>query len=250
MILIKNLKKSFHHLDVLKGITATIQKGTVTAILGPSGSGKSTLLRTLNLLEMPTSGQIYIDKEEITKKNYPIEKMRQKVGMVFQHFHLFPHFTTLENLTYAPLNVLKENKTEVTDRALALLERVGLSDKADVYPHALSGGQKQRVAIARALMMQPEVILFDEPTSALDPEMVKEVLDVIKGLAHTNITIVLVTHEMAFARDIADIIWFIDEGVLVEETPPPTILYNPHLCPCPSILRKSSLIWALKRLFL
>lgn len=229
MIDIKNLSKEFtggqraiHH------ITASIPENAVVAILGPSGSGKSTLLRCLNLLETPTEGQIFIGGEEITRPTFNIEKMRQKVGMVFQHFHLFPHMTVLQNLTYAPCKVLKLSAQAAEERATALLEKVGLLEKMHAYPSRLSGGQKQRVAIARALAMEPKVMLFDEPTSALDPEMVKEVLEVIKGLAHTNMTIALVTHEMGFAREVADMIWFLDQGQLVEQTPPQIFFSNPQ----------------------
>lgn len=220
MINIKNLVKEFNGYKALQDITVSIKRNEVIAILGPSGSGKSTLLRCMNLLEQPTAGQIFIDGEEITQKNYDIQKMRRHVGMVFQHFNLFPHFTVLENLVYAPRKVLGVAEKEVQDQAHQLLKKVGLSDKADAYPSQLSGGQKQRVAIARALAMEPEIMLFDEPTSALDPEMVKEVLQVIKDLAHKDMTIALVTHEMNFAREVADVIWFLDKGELVEQASP------------------------------
>ncbi len=228
MIKIVNLHKIFHKLDVLKGISEHVDEGEVIAVIGPSGSGKSTLLRCLNLLEKPSAGKIFVDEEELTDPACDIRKMRQKIGMVFQHFHLFPHMTVLENLTYAPLKVLKLPLEQAKERALDLLKRVGLLDKADVYPSKLSGGQKQRVAIARALAMEPTVMLFDEPTSALDPEMVKEVLDVIKDLARQKMTMVIVTHEMGFAREVADRIWFLDEGEMVEVASPKQFFKNPQ----------------------
>lgn len=228
MIRIENLRKIFHKLDVLKGISEHVDEGEVIAVIGPSGSGKSTLLRCLNLLEAPSAGKIFVDEEELTRPACDIRKMRQKIGMVFQHFHLFPHMTVLENLTYAPLKVLKLSSEQAKERAFDLLKRVGLLDKADVYPSKLSGGQKQRVAIARALAMEPTVMLFDEPTSALDPEMVKEVLDVIKDLARQKMTMVIVTHEMGFAREVADRIWFLDEGEMVEVAPPKQFFKNPR----------------------
>jgi ABC-type polar amino acid transport system ATPase subunit len=219
MIRLENIHKSFGSQEVLKGISGSIPQGEVLAIIGPSGSGKSTLLRTMNLLETPTSGKVYIDGECINEGNVNIAKMRSKMGMVFQHFNLFPHMTTLENAIYAPLKVKKISRAQAEALGKSLLEKVGLRDKATTYPPSLSGGQKQRAAIARALAMEPEGILFDEPTSALDPEMVKEVLSVIKGLAHTGITMVIVTHEMGFAREVADRIWFLDEGRLIEDLP-------------------------------
>jgi len=228
VIKIVNLHKIFHKLDVLKGISEHVDEGEVIAVIGPSGSGKSTLLRCLNLLEKPSAGKIFVDEEELTDPACDIRKMRQKIGMVFQHFHLFPHMTVLENLTYAPLKVLKLPLEQAKERALDLLKRVGLLDKADVYPSKLSGGQKQRVAIARALAMEPAVMLFDEPTSALDPEMVKEVLDVIKDLARQKMTMVIVTHEMGFAREVADRIWFLDEGEMVEVASPKQFFKNPQ----------------------
>ncbi|MBY0272034.1 MAG: amino acid ABC transporter ATP-binding protein [Alphaproteobacteria bacterium] len=218
MILLENIHKSFGSLEVLKGISGRIPRGEVLAIIGPSGSGKSTLLRSINLLETPTSGKVFVDNICISDKGANIGKLRTKVGMVFQQFNLFPHMTTLENVIYAPLKVKKMARKDAEILGKKLLEKVGLKDKAQIYPPNLSGGQKQRAAIARALAMEPEVILFDEPTSALDPEMVKEVLEVIKSLAHTGITMVIVTHEMGFAREIADRIWFLDEGHLVEDS--------------------------------
>ncbi|WP_057765719.1 amino acid ABC transporter ATP-binding protein [Cytobacillus praedii] len=227
MIKIENLHKQFGKLEVLKGITTTIKEGEVVAIIGPSGSGKSTFLRCINLLEKPTNGRIFIGEQDITDKKTNIMKVRQNVGMVFQHFHLFPHKSVLENLTYAPMKVKGQSKQEAEKIGLGLLAKVGLSSKANEYPGRLSGGQKQRVAIARALAMQPEVMLFDEPTSALDPEMVKEVLDVMKSLAHTGMTMAIVTHEMGFAREVADRVLFLDGGVLVEDAPPSEFFSNP-----------------------
>lgn len=227
MIRIKDLYKSFHGNEVLKGISAEIKKGEVVAIIGPSGSGKSTLLRCINLLELPTSGNIFFNGKDITEKGCNLQKLRQKIGMVFQHFHLFPHMNVLDNITFAPMKVLGKSRKDAETQALELLRKVGLKDKAHVYPVKLSGGQKQRVAIARALAMDPEVILFDEPTSSLDPEMVKEVLDVIKNLAKTKITMAIVTHEMGFAREVADSIWFLDEGILLEEQSPVKFFKSP-----------------------
>lgn len=220
MIKVENLWKKFGSLEVLKGISTEIGKGEVVAVIGPSGSGKSTFLRCLNLLETPTEGSVWIDGNEITASKADIMKVRQNVGMVFQHFHLFPHMNVLENLTYAPINAKGLSKPEAEKTGLELLQKVGLSDKAHEYPNRLSGGQKQRVAIARALAMSPEAILFDEPTSALDPEMVKEVLEVMKSLAHTGMTMAIVTHEMGFAREVADRVLFLDGGKLVEDAPP------------------------------
>lgn len=219
MIRLENIHKSFGSNEVLKGISGRIPQGEVLAIIGPSGSGKSTLLRSINLLEPPTSGKIYIDGKCITEGRVDIKKVRTKLGMVFQQFNLFPHMTTLENIIYAPLKVKKLSRNEAETLGKSLLEKVGLADKLQTYPPHLSGGQKQRAAIARALAMQPEAILFDEPTSALDPEMVKEVLNVMKDLAHTGMTMVIVTHEMGFAREVADRIWFLDEGLLIEDSP-------------------------------
>lgn len=224
---VDRLYKSFGNLKVLREITTEIHKGEVIAIIGPSGCGKSTFLRCLNLLEVPTSGQIYIDGLDITAPKADIMQMRQKVGMVFQHFHLFPHMTVLQNVTYAPLKVKHVAKDEARLKGLELLEKVGLSDKADVYPSKLSGGQKQRVAIARCLAMEPEILLMDEPTSALDPEMVKEVLDVMKALTKTGITMAIVTHEMGFAREVADRILFLDGGKVAEDVPPQEFFSNP-----------------------
>lgn len=227
MIKVENLHKTFGKLDVLKGISTTIDDGAVVAIIGPSGSGKSTFLRCLNKLEDPTEGKIWFGEDEITDPKTNIMKVRQKIGMVFQHFHLFPHMTVLENLTYSPMKVKGLSKEEAEKKAKELLDKVGLLAKADEYPNRLSGGQKQRVAIARALAMEPEAMLFDEPTSALDPEMVKEVLDVMKTLAHTGMTMAIVTHEMGFAKEVADRVLFLDDGVLVEDAPPEEFFSNP-----------------------
>jgi arginine/lysine/histidine transport system ATP-binding protein len=227
VIKVENLRKSFGKLEVLKGITTTIKQGEVVAIIGPSGSGKSTFLRCLNLLEEPTSGKVWIGDQEITNPKTNIMKVRQHVGMVFQHFHLFPHMTVLENLTYAPMKVKGMAKAEAEAKGMELLRKVGLAEKANEYPNRLSGGQKQRVAIARALAMSPEVMLFDEPTSALDPEMVKEVLEVMKSLAHTGMTMAIVTHEMGFAREVADRVLFLDGGLLVEDAPPSEFFVAP-----------------------
>jgi arginine/lysine/histidine transport system ATP-binding protein len=227
VIKVEDLHKNYGKLEVLKGITTTIDAGEVVAIIGPSGSGKSTFLRCMNLLEKPTSGKILVGDQDVTDKKTNIMKVRQNVGMVFQHFHLFPHKTVLQNLTYAPMKVKGLSKADAEKIAFDLLERVGLSEKANEYPTRLSGGQKQRVAIARALAMEPEVMLFDEPTSALDPEMVKEVLEVMKSLAHTGMTMAIVTHEMGFAREVADRVLFLDGGVLVEDAKPQEFFTNP-----------------------
>ncbi|MEE6450494.1 amino acid ABC transporter ATP-binding protein [Gottfriedia acidiceleris] len=227
MIRITNLNKSFGNVHVLKGITTIIEQGSVVAVIGPSGSGKSTFLRCMNLLETPSNGEIWMDDIEITNPKSNIMKIREDVGMVFQHFHLFPHMTVLENITYAPIHVKGMSKAKAEENAKALLEKVGLLEKANVYPPKLSGGQKQRVAIARALAMEPKVMLFDEPTSALDPEMVKEVLEVMKSLAHTGMTMVIVTHEMGFAKEVADRILFLDEGNLVEDATPIELFTRP-----------------------
>jgi polar amino acid transport system ATP-binding protein len=225
---VDRLYKSFGNLKVLREITTEIHKGEVIAIIGPSGCGKSTFLRCLNLLEIPTSGKIYIDGVDITLPKADIMKIRQKVGMVFQHFHLFPHMTVLQNVMYAPVKVKQVAKDEARLKGLELLEKVGLSDKAEVYPSKLSGGQKQRVAIARCLAMEPEILLMDEPTSALDPEMVKEVLDVMKALTKTGITMAIVTHEMGFAREVAHRILFLDGGKVAEDVPPQEFFSNPQ----------------------
>lgn len=227
MIKVENLHKSYGKLDVLKGISTNIAAGEVIAIIGPSGSGKSTFLRCLNLLETPTKGIVWINDQEVTKPKIDIAKVRQNVGMVFQHFHLFPHKTVLDNLTYAPITVKGLTKQEAEEQATTLLKKVGLLEKAKEFPNRLSGGQKQRVAIARALAMNPEVILFDEPTSALDPEMVKEVLEVMKDLAQTGMTMAIVTHEMGFAKEVADRVLFLDEGKLVEDATPEEFFTSP-----------------------
>ena len=226
MIEVVNLEKSFGENKVLKGITETMATGEVVSVIGPSGSGKSTFLRCLNLLEMPTGGKIVVDDEEITAKNTDINKMREKIGMVFQRFNLFPHKTVLENITLAPVHVKKIPLEDAKKRAMELLSQVGLANKADSYPQELSGGQQQRVAIARALAMDPEIMLFDEPTSALDPEMVGEVLNVIRSLTKTGMTMVIVTHEMGFAREVSDRVFFIDEGIVMEKGSPDDIFNN------------------------
>ncbi|WP_317311083.1 amino acid ABC transporter ATP-binding protein [Clostridium thermobutyricum] len=227
MICVKELKKSFGNHEVLKGISANIKKGEVVVVIGPSGSGKSTFLRCLNLLEVPTSGEIIFEGNNITDKKTDINKIREKMGMVFQQFNLFPHKTVLDNLTIAQINVKKKSVEDSKKKALELLEKVGLVDKANAYPNSLSGGQKQRIAIARALAMEPDVMLFDEPTSALDPEMVGEVLSVMKSLANEGMTMVIVTHEMGFAKEVGDRILFIDEGVIMEDGTPEEIFENP-----------------------
>ncbi|WP_422446947.1 amino acid ABC transporter ATP-binding protein [Thermoanaerobacterium sp. DL9XJH110] len=228
MIEVKDLHKSFGPLEVLKGINGRVDKGEVVVIIGPSGSGKSTFLRCLNLLERPTRGEVYIEGKNLMDPATNINKLRQDVGMVFQHFNLFPHKTVLENVTLAPVKVKKENPKEAEEKAMELLNRVGLADKARSFPSQLSGGQKQRVAIARALAMNPKVMLFDEPTSALDPEMIKEVLDVMKDLAKDGMTMVVVTHEMGFAREVADRVMFMDEGRILEEGSPEEIYNSPQ----------------------
>lgn len=227
MIKVDNLHKSYGKLEVLNGINTNIKEGEVVAVIGPSGSGKSTFLRCLNLLEQPTDGEIWIKETNITDKKANIMRVREHVGMVFQHFHLFPHKTVLDNLTYAPMKVKGLSKQEAQKQGRELLKKVGLADKEKQYPNKLSGGQKQRVAIARALAMNPDVMLFDEPTSALDPEMVKEVLAVMKDLVHTGMTMVIVTHEMGFAREVADRILFLDGGNLVEDAPPSEFFSSP-----------------------
>ena len=230
MLKTKNLHKSFGKLEVLKGITTEIQQGEVVAVIGASGSGKSTFLRCLNLLEEPTSGEVIFKDQNLTTKddkNFDINKIREHIGMVFQHFNLFPNMTVLENITLAPINVKGMSKEAAEEKGIELLKKVGLLEKKDVYPHTLSGGQKQRVAIARALAMEPDVMLFDEPTSALDPEMVKEVLLVIKDLAKSGMTTVIVTHEMGFAKEVATRVMFIDEGIILEEGTPEQVFNHP-----------------------
>ena len=225
----RELKKHYNNgsIKALDGVSASIQQGEVVVVIGPSGSGKSTFLRCLNLLEVPTSGQILFEGADITDKSANINLHRQKMGMVFQHFNLFPHMTLLKNMTIAPTKLLGKSKEEAEKKALELLERVGLADRADAYPNQLSGGQKQRVAIVRALCMEPDVMLFDEPTSALDPEMVGEVLDVMKELAHEGMTMVVVTHEMGFAREVGNRVLFMADGRLVEEGTPQEIFEHP-----------------------
>ena len=226
MIELKDVRKSFGKNEVLKGINLQIDKGEVVVIIGPSGSGKSTVLRTMNYLEEPTSGHVIVDGMDLSDKN-KLNAVRTEVGMVFQYFNLFPHMTVLDNLTLAPVNVRKTDKKEAQDIAIKLLERVGLADKAQMYPDSLSGGQKQRVAIARALAMKPKVMLFDEPTSALDPEMVREVLDVMKSLADEGMTMVIVTHEMGFAKEVADRVLFVDGGQILEDGTPAQVFDAP-----------------------
>ena len=227
MINVENVAKNFGDLKVLKNISTTINKGEIISIIGPSGSGKSTFLRCINKLEEPTEGHIYIDGMDLMDKKTDINKIRERVGMVFQHFNLFPNMTVLENLTLSPIMVKKESKEEAEKYASYLLEKVGLSDKANSYPTQLSGGQKQRIAIARALAMKPEVILFDEPTSALDPEMIKEVLDVMRDLAKEGMTMLIVTHEMGFARNVGNRILFMDNGEIIEDCSPKDFFENP-----------------------
>lgn len=225
MIEIKNLHKSYGSNEVLKGIDQTVSEAEVLCIVGPSGSGKSTMLRCINLLEVPTSGEVFIDGELVTQQN--INGIRTKMGMVFQNFNLFPHMTVLDNITCAPINVKGVSKADAEAKAIELLTRVGLANKANAYPRSLSGGQQQRVAIARALAMDPEIMLFDEPTSALDPEMVGEVLDVMKNLAKEGLAMIVVTHEMGFAKEVADKVIFMDGGVIVEQGTPEEVLVNP-----------------------
>jgi len=227
MIKIKNLEKTYGDLKVLKGISTDIKEGEVISIIGPSGSGKSTFLRCINRLEEPTNGEIDIEGENIVSPKVDINKIREKVGMVFQHFNLFPHKTVLENITIGPIKLKKTSQEEAEKIAISLLEKVGLADKKDVYPNKLSGGQKQRVAIARALAMNPKVILFDEPTSALDPEMIGEVLEVMKDLAREGMTMIVVTHEMGFARTVANRVFFMDQGTILEDGSPKEIFENP-----------------------
>lgn len=228
LIKTEGLCKQFGELKVLKGIDLEIHRGEVVVVIGPSGSGKSTFLRCLNLLGSPTGGKIFFDGAELTAKSVDINLHRQKMGMVFQHFNLFPHMTVLKNLTIAPIKLLKTDKAAAEKKAMDFLRRVGLEDKAECYPSQLSGGQKQRVAIVRALCMDPEVMLFDEPTSALDPEMVGEVLEVMKDLAKNGMTMVVVTHEMAFAREVADTVIFMADGVVLEKGSPEQIFENPQ----------------------
>jgi len=223
----KQLKKNFGKVEVLKGIDTQIKKGEVIVVIGPSGSGKSTFLRCLNLLEQPTGGEIIFDGTNLLGKKVNIDVHRQKMGMVFQHFNLFPHMTILKNLTIGPIKLKNISKAEAEKKAMQLLERVGLADRANSYPSQLSGGQKQRIAIVRALCMEPDVMLFDEPTSALDPEMVGEVLEVMKSLAESGMTMVVVTHEMGFAKEVGDRVLFIDEGVIMEEGKPAELFENP-----------------------
>lgn len=228
MIKVKNLYKKFGDLVVLNGINEHIEQGEKVVVIGPSGSGKSTFLRCLNLLEMPTSGEVYIDDELINAPKVNVNRIRQKMGMVFQQFNLFPHLTIMNNITLAPMQIKKMKKDDAVALGSKLLQRVGLLDKADAYPAQLSGGQKQRVAIARALAMEPEIMLFDEPTSALDPEMVGEVLEVMKGLARDGMTMVVVTHEMGFAREVGSRVLFMDQGVILEQNVPEQLFSNPQ----------------------
>lgn len=226
LIQVKDLCKNFDDLQVLKGINEEIHKGEVVSIIGPSGSGKSTFLRCLNLLEVPTSGQVIFEGVDIAAKNLNIDKHRQKIGMVFQHFNVFPHLTVLENITITPILEKGVSKADAAEMGMRLLKKVGLESKADEYPRKLSGGQKQRLAIVRAMAMEPDVMLFDEPTSALDPEMVKDVLEVIKDLADNGMTIVIVTHEMGFAREISDRVLFMDDGTIAEQGTPEDVFKN------------------------
>ncbi len=229
IISVRDLEKHFDggNLKALRGVSADIKRGEVVVVIGPSGSGKSTFLRCLNLLEEPTCGTVTVEGVDITDPKVNINKHREKMGMVFQHFNLFPHMTILKNMTLAPRKLLQKSKAEAEEKAMGLLTRVGLADRANAYPSQLSGGQKQRIAIVRALCMEPQVMLFDEPTSALDPEMVGEVLDVMKQLAHEGMTMVVVTHEMGFAREVADRVIFMDEGQIIEEGTPEEIFNNP-----------------------
>ena len=227
MITVKNLHKSFHGTDVLKGINETIHKGEKVVVIGPSGSGKSTFLRCLHLLETPTEGEVWVEGNNITAPKTDIDKVRQKMGMVFQHFNLFPHLTVKKNITLAPTTLKLQTEEEAGENAMRLLKRIGLEEKADSYPNQLSGGQKQRIAIIRALAMNPDVMLFDEPTSALDPEMVGEVLELMKELAREGMTMVCVTHEMGFAREVATRVLFMDNGVITEQAPPEEFFAHP-----------------------
>ena len=238
MISVKDLRKSFNGLEVLKGINTEIRKGDVVCVIGPSGSGKSTFLRCLNMLEKPNGGKIIFDGEDLAAPKANLNLHRQKMGMVFQQFNLFPHMTVLENLTCAPMMLKKVSREDAEAKAMDLLERVGLADRADTYPNKLSGGQKQRVAIVRALCMDPEVMLFDEPTSALDPEMVGEVLDVMKTLAKKGMTMIVVTHEMGFAKEVSNRVMFMDEGIIMEENSPEELFTNPRCERLQSFLAK------------
>lgn len=228
MIEVKNLCKNFGDNHVLNNITETIQKGEKVVVIGPSGSGKSTFLRCLNLLETPTSGEIWFEGQMINKKDANVDELRRKMGMVFQHFNLFPHLTVMQNITLAPVTLKLQSKEEASENALKLLKRIGLLDKADTYPSMISGGQKQRIAIVRALAMNPDVMLFDEPTSALDPEMVGEVLEVMKELADEGMTMIVVTHEMGFAREVGTRVMFMDEGQILEQNEPHAFFSNPQ----------------------
>lgn len=227
MIKLKNIHKSFGDLNVLNGVNLHIKKGEIVVVVGPSGSGKSTVLRTMNLLDYPEKGEVFINDENITCKKVDLNRVRHNIGMVFQHFYLFPHMTVLENVTYAPIKVMKVKKLQAEQDALEILQSVGMKDKAHVYPSQLSGGQKQRVAIARSLALKPEILLFDEPTSALDPEMVSEVLEVIAKLTTTGITMVIVTHVMNFARDVGSRLLFLNEGQIIEDSSPSEFFLSP-----------------------
>ena len=238
MISVNNLRKSFHGLEVLKGISTEIKRGDVVCVIGPSGSGKSTFLRCLNMLEKPDGGEILFNGEDLTRPRTNLNLHRQKMGMVFQQFNLFPHMTVLENLTCAPVMLKKLTQAQAEEKAMELLGRVGLADRANEYPNKLSGGQKQRVAIVRALCMDPEVMLFDEPTSALDPEMVGEVLDVMKDLARKGMTMIVVTHEMGFAREVSNRVLFMDEGIIMEDNAPQELFSNPQCERLKSFLSK------------
>ena len=240
IISVNGLEKHFDDgkLKALRGVTTDIKRGEVVVVIGPSGSGKSTFLRCLNLLETPTKGTVTVEGVDITNPKVNINKHREKMGMVFQHFNLFPHMTILKNMTLAPMKLLKKSKADAEEKAMSLLKRVGLADRANAYPSQLSGGQKQRIAIVRALCMEPQVMLFDEPTSALDPEMVGEVLDVMKQLAMEGMTMVVVTHEMGFAREVADRVIFMDEGHIIEEGTPAEIFENPQQPRTQDFLRK------------